>query len=105
MSIKQPGTQPVVTTPPAQPGTAAVTRPEPPAVRRVRSERTHHGDTFVDDFAWLADKENPETISYLQAENAYPMAMTAGPAGQPPATLGPTTARRPQTCPSPPPPH
>ena len=93
MSIKQPGTQPVVTTPPAQPGTAAAARPEPPAARRVRSERTHHGDTFVDDFAWLADKENPETISYLQAENAYTEAMTAGQADLREAIFGEIKAR------------
>ena len=37
----------------------------PPEVRRVPSERVHHGDTFVDEFAWLADKENPDTIAYL----------------------------------------
>ncbi|MGH3406488.1 MAG: hypothetical protein ACRDRJ_28895, partial [Streptosporangiaceae bacterium] len=43
----------------------------PPEVRRVPSERTHHGDTFVDEFAWLADKENPDTIAYLEAQNAY----------------------------------
>ena len=56
-----------------QPGTP----PAPPAAARVPSERTHHGDTFVDEFAWLADKENPETIAYLQAENAYTEALTA----------------------------
>ena len=45
------------------------------------SERTHHGDTFVDEYAWLADKDNPETIAYLEAENAYTEALTAGLAG------------------------
>ena len=42
------------------------------------AERTHHGDTVIDEYAWLADKENPETIAYLEAENAYTEAMTGG---------------------------
>jgi oligopeptidase B len=41
----------------------------------------HHGDTVIDEYAWLADKDNPETIAYLEAENAYTAAMTAGQAG------------------------
>lgn len=31
----------------------------------------HHGDTVVDDYAWLTVKDDPETIAYLEAENAY----------------------------------
>ena len=31
-----------------------------PVARRIPSERTHHGDTFVDEYAWLADKDNPD---------------------------------------------
>jgi oligopeptidase B len=53
----------------------------PPAARRVPSARTHHGDTFWDDYAWLADPDDPQTIRYLEAENAYTEAMTAGQAG------------------------
>jgi hypothetical protein len=51
----------------AAPAPAAFADPQPPAVRREPSERVFHGDTFVDEFAWLADKENPETIAYLEA--------------------------------------
>jgi oligopeptidase B len=57
------------------------TSPEPPAAPRIRSERTHHGDTFADEYAWLASKDDPQTIAYLEAENAYTEAMTAGQAG------------------------
>jgi oligopeptidase B len=32
----------------------------------------------VDEYAWLSAKENPETIAYLEAENAYTKALTAG---------------------------
>src|SRR5260370_36029157 len=53
----------------------------PPVARRIPSERTHHGDTVIDEYAWLADKDDPETIGYLDAENAYTAAMTAGQAG------------------------
>ena len=30
-----------------------------------------HGHTLQDDYAWLREKESPETIAYLEAENAY----------------------------------
>ncbi|MCW3843645.1 prolyl oligopeptidase family serine peptidase, partial [Micromonospora yasonensis] len=48
-----------------------------PVAKRVPSERTHHGDTVVDEYAWLAAKDDPETIAYLTAENAYTEARTA----------------------------
>jgi oligopeptidase B len=66
---------------PGAPAGKAPARPAPPAASRVRHERTHHGDTVVDEYAWLAGKDNPETIAYLEAENAYTEAMTAGQAG------------------------
>jgi oligopeptidase B len=50
---------------------------EAPVAKRVPVERTHHGDTVVDEYAWLADKDDPDTIAYLTAENAYTDAMTA----------------------------
>ncbi len=40
-------------------------------------KRTHHGDTFVDDYEWLRDPSDPETLAYLEAENAYTKASTA----------------------------
>ncbi|GII87832.1 protease [Sphaerisporangium siamense] len=39
--------------------------------KKVPAERTHHGDTVIDDYAWLADKEDPDTVAYLEAENAF----------------------------------
>ncbi|HLL65143.1 MAG TPA: S9 family peptidase [Micromonosporaceae bacterium] len=44
--------------------------------KRLPTERTHHGDTVVDDYAWLQDKDDPATIDYLKAENAYTEAAT-----------------------------
>src|SRR5690242_10809333 len=49
----------------------------PPLARRIPTERTHHGDTVVDDYEWLRDSEDPETLAYLEAENAWTEHRTA----------------------------
>ena len=51
--------------------------PLPPAARKVPHARTHHGDAFVDGYEWLRDKDSPEVIAHLRAENAYTDAVTA----------------------------
>jgi oligopeptidase B len=63
------------TEPPAE----ALTEPpaEPPLAKQIPSQRTFHGDTVTDEYAWLADKGDPDTIDYLTAENAYTDASTA----------------------------
>ncbi|QMW67829.1 S9 family peptidase [Mumia sp. ZJ1417] len=43
----------------------------PPVAKRHPQVRVHHGDEVVDDYEWLRDKDNPETLAYLEAENAY----------------------------------
>ena len=48
-----------------------------PLADRRPVERSHHGDTFVDDYEWLRDKESPDVLSHLEAENAYTEARTA----------------------------
>ncbi|NUS43047.1 MAG: S9 family peptidase [Mycobacteriaceae bacterium] len=53
----------------------------PPVAKKVPTRREHHGDTFVDDYEWLRDKDSPEVIAYLEAENAYTDAQTAHLAG------------------------
>jgi oligopeptidase B len=45
--------------------------PSPPLARREPVETVVHGDRRVDHYAWLRQKENPEVIAYLEAENAY----------------------------------
>ncbi|MEV1288226.1 S9 family peptidase [Micromonospora sp. NPDC049679] len=50
----------------------------PPVAKRVPRERAHHGDTVFDEYAWLASKDDPDTLAYLKAENAYTDAVTAG---------------------------
>jgi len=51
---------------------------EPPSAKQIPSPRTFHGDTVTDEYAWLAGKDDPDTIDYLRAENAYTEAATAG---------------------------
>lgn len=43
----------------------------PPAAPRRPHTVTHHGRERVDDWYWLRDKDNPEVVTYLEAENAY----------------------------------
>jgi oligopeptidase B len=42
-----------------------------PVARRQPVETVTHGDRLIDNYAWLRDKNNPEVIAYLNAENAY----------------------------------
>lgn len=44
---------------------------KPPVAKKVPVKVTLHGDERVDDYGWLRDKKSPETIAYLEAENAY----------------------------------
>jgi len=45
--------------------------PQPPVAGRQPVETVIHGDRLIDNYAWLRDKNNPEVIAYLNAENAY----------------------------------
>ena len=51
--------------------------PTPPAAPRHPITTIRHGESFTDDFAWLRDKDNPDTIAYLEAENTYAEGMLA----------------------------
>ncbi|MCA1830406.1 MAG: S9 family peptidase [Actinobacteria bacterium] len=52
-------------------------QPAPPRAPKRPVTRTLHGDTFVDDYAWLKDitREDPEVLAHLEAENAYTAAV------------------------------
>jgi oligopeptidase B len=52
-------------------GQATAEAPKPPVAKKVAKTLTLHGDERVDEYGWLRDKKNPETIAYLDAENAY----------------------------------
>jgi oligopeptidase B len=49
----------------------SLSQPTPPVAKRVPKTDVIHGDTRVDDYFWLREKESPEVIAYLEAENAY----------------------------------
>jgi len=46
-------------------------RLQPPVAVRKPFEHHLHGDLRIDDYAWLREKENPEVIRHLEAENSY----------------------------------
>ena len=54
------------------------TAARPPVAARRHTERTVHGHTLTDDYAWLQEKENPEVLAYLEAENAWCRHIMAG---------------------------
>jgi oligopeptidase B len=43
----------------------------PPVAIKKPKKLTKHNDVRIDNYYWLNDKENPEVIDYLKAENAY----------------------------------
>ena len=49
----------------------------PPQVKKIDTILTKHGDERVDAYYWLNQRENPEVIAYLNAENEYYEKMTA----------------------------
>ena len=44
---------------------------EPPVAKIVPHELEKHGDVRVDNYYWLNEREDPEVIAYLEAENDY----------------------------------
>ena len=51
--------------------------PDPPMATIKPTELEKHGHIRVDNYFWLNERENPEVIAYLEAENAYTEAATA----------------------------
>jgi oligopeptidase B len=55
-----------------------VAEPVRPPVAKVDPARLEeHGHVRVDDYHWLKDRDNPEVLGYLEAENAYTARMMA----------------------------
>lgn len=42
-----------------------------PKAKKIETFLEKHGDKRTDNYYWLNDRENPEVISYLEAENKY----------------------------------
>ncbi len=49
----------------------------PPVAKRVPYSFTRHGHQIQDEYAWLQNKNDPEVIAYLEAENQYARATLA----------------------------
>ncbi len=43
----------------------------PPIAKKKEHKLTIHGNTRIDNYYWLNERENPEVIKYLEEENAY----------------------------------
>jgi oligopeptidase B len=54
-----------------------VTVAKPVFAKHVEHVREHHGDRVVDPFEWLRNKDDPEVLAHLEAENAYAEATTS----------------------------
>jgi len=48
---------------------------QPPAPMRRPTQLTIHGDVRIDDYHWLRNRDDPEVIAHLTAENAYTAAV------------------------------
>ncbi len=44
---------------------------KPPAVKKIKKEFFEHGNVRIDNYYWLNQRDNPEVIHYLDAENLY----------------------------------
>jgi len=44
---------------------------EAPVAEKIEQMLVLHGDTRLDFYYWMNDRENPDVIAYLEAENAY----------------------------------
>jgi oligopeptidase B len=43
----------------------------PPEAKKVPQELVTHGHVRTDNYYWLNERENPEVVAYLEAENSY----------------------------------
>ncbi|MBB6610947.1 S9 family peptidase [Pontibacter sp. Tf4] len=64
-------------TPTTEQTTTTIAEPQPPVAKKVPKELTQHGHTRIDNYYWLNQREDPEVIAYLNAENAYTKQMLA----------------------------
>jgi oligopeptidase B len=56
---------------PAQTMEKPAALPSPPIAKKIPKKMEAHGDVRVDNYYWMNERENPEVIAYLTAENAY----------------------------------
>lgn len=46
-------------------------KPKPPIAEQIKKELTLKGKTRIDNYYWLKDRDDPNVIKYLEAENNY----------------------------------
>ncbi len=51
---------------------------QPPAAEKQPKELTEHGNTRIDNYYWLNQREDPKVIAFLNAENEYKDEVMAG---------------------------
>jgi oligopeptidase B len=56
----------------------AVAQVAPPVAKVVPHTDTIHGDVHVDNYFWLRNRNDPDVVAYLTAENAYTDSMMKG---------------------------
>lgn len=44
---------------------------DPPIAKKIPHQLEKHGDLRIDNYFWMKDREHPEVIDYLNAENEY----------------------------------
>lgn len=49
----------------------------PPSARQEPTPTTLHGHTLEDNYRWMRDKDSPEVLAHLQAENQYTLSVMA----------------------------
>jgi oligopeptidase B len=84
-------------TEPAVRAASAAAPATPPAAKPVPVERRVHGETVVDEYAWLRDRDDPEVIAHLERENAYLREVLAPTAGLRQAVFDEIRARTQET--------
>ena len=52
-------------------------KPQPPKAKKQAHEFNEFGNKRIDNYYWLNQRDNPEVIAYLEAENAYTDTMMA----------------------------
>ena len=63
---------------PARPESASADQlTQPPVAAKRPTTREIHGRTRVDDYEWLREKDSPEVLAHLEAENAWTEQRTA----------------------------
>ena len=65
----------------------------PPLADKRPVELESHGDVRIDDYFWLNERDDPEVIAYLDAENAYSDSVLAETSGLKQRLIEEMTAR------------